>query len=77
MVDEAVHRRKGHSGIWEDSIPFAEGLIGCDEGGTTLVTGADQLEQDRCFGLILGDIGEVVEDEQVIFVELGDGGFEG
>ncbi len=40
------------------------------------VTASDQFEQDRCFGLVLGYIGEVVEDQQVIFVELGDGGFE-
>jgi hypothetical protein len=26
--------------------------------------------------LILGDVGEVVEDQQVVLVELGDGGFE-
>ncbi len=28
------------------------------------------------FGLILGDVGEVVEDQQMEFVELGNGGFE-
>jgi hypothetical protein len=27
--------------------------------------------------LVLGDVGEVVEDQQVVLVELGDGGFEG
>ena len=42
-----------------------------------LVSGADEFEQDAGFGLILGDVGEVVEDEQMIFVELGDGTFEG
>jgi hypothetical protein len=33
---------------------------------------ADQFEKHTRFGLILGDIGEIVEDQQMIFVELGD-----
>ncbi len=28
------------------------------------------------FGLVLGDVGEVVEDQQVVLVEPGDGSFE-
>lgn len=39
-----------------------------------LVAGADEFEQDRGFDLILGDVGGILEDQQVIFVELGDGG---
>ena len=27
--------------------------------------------------MVLGDIGEVVEDQQVVFVEFGNGGFKG
>ena len=42
-----------------------------------LVSRADQFEQNARLRLILGDIGEVVEDQQMIFVELGDRGFEG
>src|SRR5437764_14222099 len=45
--------------------------------GTTLVAGADQLEQDARFGLVLGDVGEVVEDQEVEAVEAVEGGFEG
>jgi len=40
-------------------------------------TAADQLEQHAGFGLILADIGDVVEDQQVILVELGERAFEG
>jgi hypothetical protein len=36
-----------------------------------LVTGADQFEQHAGLRLILGDIGEIVENQQVIFVEFG------
>jgi len=49
--------RCGHS---EDFAPFAEWLIGCDHHGPPLVTRGDQLEQHARFGLILGDVGDVV-----------------
>ncbi|MDQ2763157.1 MAG: hypothetical protein M3Y22_06590, partial [Pseudomonadota bacterium] len=35
---------------------------------------ADELEEDRGLGLAFLDVGEVVEDQQAIFVELLDGG---
>jgi hypothetical protein len=40
--------------------------------GPPLVARGDQLEQDAGFGLILGDVGDVVEDQQIVAVELGD-----
>jgi len=40
-------------------------------------SGGDQLEQYARFGLILGDVGDVVEDEQIVAVELGGRAFEG
>ena len=36
----------------------------------------DEFEQDTGFGLIFGDAGEIVEDQQMIFVELLDRGFQ-
>ncbi len=77
MVDEAVDGGERHGGVGEDLAPFAERLIGGDEEGSALVSGADQFEEHAGLGLVLGDIGEVVQDQQVVFVELGDGGFEG
>ena len=41
-----------------------------------LVARRDQFEQDAGLGLILGDVSNVVEDEQVVAVELGDRGLE-
>ena len=63
---------------WSGKIraPFAERLIGRDEHGAPLVARGDQLEQHAGLGLILGDVGDVVEDEQIVAVELGDRGFE-
>ena len=43
--------------------------------GAAFVAGADQFEQHRGLGLVLADVGEVVEDQQVELVEAVDGGF--
>jgi hypothetical protein len=56
--------------------PFAEGLVGGDEERTPLVAGADELKEHAGFGLVFGDVGDVIEDQEVEFVELGNSGFE-
>ena len=76
MVDEAVYGRERHSFAGKDLSPFAEGLVCGDEHRPALVAGADQFEQDARLRLVLGDVSEIVEDQKVVFVELGDGGFE-
>jgi hypothetical protein len=76
VVDEAVDRGRRHRLIAKESPPLAERLIGCDENRPPLVTRRDQLEQDASVGLILGDVDDVVEDEQVVAVKLGDRGLE-
>lgn len=43
---------------------------------SAFVAGADQLEQNAGLGLILGPVGEIVENQQVIFIEFGDRRFE-
>src|SRR5712691_5389576 len=77
VVDKAIDDGERHRLIGEDLSPFAEGLVGGDQQGSPLVSGTDEFEQDAGFSLILGDIGEVVEDQQVVLVEPGDGGLEG
>lgn len=77
MVHEPVHGGEGHRRVGEDAVPIAEGLICRDGDGASFVSGTDQFEQDACFGLVLGDVGEVIENDQVVFVEAGDGGLEG
>ena len=62
--------------VGENSPPFAEGLIGGDQHGSPLVSRADEFEQDAGLGLILGDVSKVIEDEQMILVEFGDGRLE-
>ena len=59
-------------GIGEDLAPFAEGLIAGDHQGAAFVALGDQLEQHRCLGLILPDVAEIVEDQAVELVKLGE-----
>ena len=76
VMHEAVDGGKGHGLIWKNLAPCAEGLIGGNEHRSSFVSRADQFEQYARLRLILGDVGEVVEDQQMIFVELGDRRFE-
>jgi len=76
VMDKAIDGGQRHSLVGEDLAPFSKWLIGGDQHRSTLVTCGDQLEQDAGFGLILGDVGDVVEDEQIVAVELGDSAFE-
>ena len=76
MMNEAVDDGDRHCLVWEDLAPFAKRLVGSDEEGPPLVAGADELKEDTGFGLVFGHVGEVIQDQQVIFVELGNGSFE-
>src|SRR6185437_2544939 len=58
------------------AAPFAKRLVGGNQQGFSFVAGADELKEHAGFGLVFGDVGEVIQDQQVKFVELGNGGFE-
>jgi hypothetical protein len=70
-MDEAVDGGERHGGVGEYPAAFAERLVGDDQRGSTFVSRANQFEQNAGFGLVLCDIGEIVEDQQVIFVAIG------
>ena len=74
-MHEPVDGGERHGLIGEDFAPLAERLVGRYQHGSPLISRGDQLEQHACLGLILGDVGDVVEDEQVVAVEFGDGTF--
>jgi site-specific DNA recombinase len=76
VVHQAVDSGNHHGMVWKDLIPVGEWLIGGDQHRASLVSCTDQFEQHRGLGVILMYIGEVVEDQQVVFVELADGSFE-
>src|SRR5690348_7877744 len=75
-MNEAVDDSDRHCLVREDFAPFAEGLVGGDEERAPLVAGADELKEHAGFGLVFGDVGDVIEDQQVEFVELDNSGFE-
>lgn len=61
VVHEAVDGDERHCGIGK----CAEGLIGGDQHRASLVACADEFEEHAGFGLILGDVCEIVEHEQM------------
>ena len=75
-MDEAVDGRQRHGLIGEHLSPFAERLVGRDQHRASLVARGNQLEQHAGFRLVLADVGEVVENEQMVLVEFGNGAFE-
>ena len=73
VVDQPVDGGQGHRWIGKDPVPIPERLICRDGDGASFVSGTDQLEQDAGFGLVLGDVGHVIEDDQLVFVQACDG----
>lgn len=75
-MDQPVDGGHGHGLVGEDLVPAAEGLIGRDSDAAVFVAPGDQFEENAGLGLVLVGIGDVVENDQVELVELGQGGFE-
>lgn len=65
VVNEAIDGGERHSRIREDPVPLSKGLIGGDQHGTPLVASADELEQHAGLGLVLGDVGKIIADQEV------------
>ena len=62
MVHQPACGGEGHGRVGEDAVPIAEGLIWGDGDRASFVSGTDQFEQDAGFRLVLGDVGEVIEE---------------
>jgi len=76
-MDKTVDGGERHGWVWKRLAPITKRLIGGDQHVAPLVAGSDQLEQHTRFGLILADVDDVIKDQQVILVELGERAFEG
>ena len=63
MMGQAVQERGGHFGVTEDGGPFAEGEVGGDDHGGSLVKFADEVEQQLAAGLSEGEIAQIEHDE--------------
>jgi hypothetical protein len=84
VMDEAVDGGDGHGRLGEDALPGREGLVGGDQHAASLPrvwplasprTGSalgDELEENAGLGLVFADIADVVEDQEVELVELGE-----
>jgi hypothetical protein len=71
-VDDRCHR---HRRVGEDFVPRAEELIAGRNQAPALGAFGDELEQHGGLGLILADISEVVENQAIEAVELGERGW--
>src|SRR3954447_19578181 len=76
VVNKAIDGGERHSRIREDPVPLSKGLIGGDQHGTPLVASSDELEQHAGLGLVLGDVGKIIADQQVEAIKAVDGGLE-
>src|SRR3546814_4092540 len=47
-IYETVDGCERHSGIREDPVPFTKRLVGGNHDRSSLISGADELEEDRC-----------------------------
>ena len=76
MVYQPVNRGDGHGLVWEDPVPCTEGLVGSDREATIFVSSCDQLEEDGAFGTIFLGICDVVQNDEIEFVEFCECGFQ-
>jgi hypothetical protein len=65
MVDKAINGDNGHARIREDAVPPGEWLVGGIEQTAVFIAFGNQFKQHARFGLVLGSVGNVVEDDQV------------
>jgi len=73
VVHETVNCGERHGGIRKDGCPFAERSVRGDQEAAALVSGSNQLEQHAGLRLIPIDVAEIIENDQVVFVELLEG----
>ena len=76
MTDQAVDGGDRHAWVGEHGVPGAWRLVGGNQDRAPLVSCAGEFKQDGGLGLVLLDVGDVVEDEQVVFVEFFNGACE-
>ena len=74
-MDEPVDRRDRNRMIGEDPVPGTEGLVGRNGNAPVLITPGNEFEQHGAFGPVLLCIGDVIENDQIELVELGQCGF--
>ena len=70
VVDHPVDGRRSDHGVGEDMLPLGEDQIGGDAQGATLVAFGDEGEEHLRFLGTLGQVAQVVQQQEVVVVEL-------
>ena len=65
IVDQAIDERDDTGGIGEDLAPFGERSVGGHQGGSFLVTAADQLEHQIGVAVGIGQIPDLVDCQEL------------
>ena len=60
----------------ERPFPFAEWLVGGYHQRSAFISRTDELEENAGFDLVLTNVCEIIQDQQMILIELGDRRFE-
>jgi hypothetical protein len=77
VMDQSIDGRRRHGGIGKDRVPGRKRLVGGDSDAVSFVSMRDEFEQDAGLGLILTNIRDVVEHDEIVFVELLEGADQG
>src|SRR5271155_621517 len=77
VMHQSIDGRRRHGGIGKDRVPGRKRLVGGDSDAVSFVSMRDEFEQDAGLGLILTDIRDVVEHDEIVFVELIEGADQG
>ena len=64
MVGQSVDQCDGARGVGEDGVPALERQVGCDQQGAVLVAAADELEDQVGGACVVGEVSELVDDQQ-------------
>lgn len=71
VVHKPVDGSQGHGRIDEHFAPLRERSVRRDRQALVLVTLGNELEEHRGFGLVASDVTQIVQDQQIEPVELG------
>ena len=72
VVNEAVDVGDSHRRVVKHLAPVAERLVRGDHQRAAFIASGNEFEQDAGPGLVFADIGEIIEDQHIEAVELGD-----
>ena len=70
-MNQPVDGCDGYSLVGEDFAPCTEWLVGSDRKASVFIAPCDKFEENRAFGVVFLGICDVVQNEEIEFVEFG------